>query len=1101
MPSQKLALHESSTTSAILINTIPEAERSGFLIRLIESLKGDDVASLQFISGVVANEANQDVKNELLSKLEIILLDGNLDPVVAISSQYPDLGAELLERAVSTICEARSNSTIDLFEKDSIQLYLKFSRFVISHLPYSNAHARLLEVCLELSTSASDGVSKIATDIVYSIFAGNEELQLKESIHRCQDEVWTAIRKLATSTGKQQGVQGYSLWLRYILCTPADHWTGLMDTTYWELLLHGLRHRDSERRKVCLNIIKLSVASDTNIISGNLQHQYDRYCTVFETIVLGRYINQVQECENDLNALVNSQELNRKWLYVLLASGIDPGMQESNRRFIGNWVMKSSLKYSDEMKEFFQHDFLPWAIQGQLFVSTLKRVKTVLRCTHGDSLAAFIRKLNQDSGGSIIDILIHAIRERGNHIFAYAVVYILEGVSEYVRCEHMSDLARIKALPEVARSYVKLVESNIGYEATGATTQSRREITEKAAIEKSLALEANEASIQNLWADLEYLEFRKRLLMAVPIALFEPSIVQSATRDQTLANSLNEKMHVLQKVSSTKIYGYPPLMHSIRKAILIEPATSTVLPIAAFIIRTCEQPPEATVDLMLEEAAVHLTPYNYEDYFGERSSYGFAALLDLVSRMKGHQDVVQTILNHILSRWKAQKLPPPTISAWKNILQLQVLLICCEQYEVDEESKVRELLDDLFHVLAVEPLSRYRYLLEATIVRHIIRYELQETVIDRLNTKDHHSNPKHLVSLMKIATILACRGDSNESFSERLAATFVPLAASSKVVIRHEAQWRVPILMDYCHAKGWTSVTENPAYASLDSYIRSFERFSDPPLERKIGNFNPDADLTLSNIAEGQWFELDELEPPLTSHDDFVKLYANDSISDLPESCIPLGNKIIRDANIQRCPNAEKTDTKPALGPRTSTEATALQTKGTAYLARTLADPASHTSRPHDLIVVGSLVDNPYNLGGLSRVSEIFGAAALTLQNQNVVSNKDFASVSVSSHLHFPLVQLSASGIPAFLAERKLEGYTVVGIEQTDRSVILGSDSCQLPKKCVLVVGSEKEGIPAVILTESDILVEIPQAGVTRSLNVQTAVGIVLFEYSRQHQR
>ena len=161
---------------------------------------------------------------------------------------------------------------------------------------------------------------------------------------------------------------------------------------------------------------------------------------------------------------------------------------------------------------------------------------------------------------------------------------------------------------------------------------------------------------------------------------------------------------------------------------------------------------------------------------------------------------------------------------------------------------------------------------------------------------------------------------------------------------------------------------------------------------------------------------------------------------------------------------------------------------------------STSTARPHpNLLVVASLVDNPYNLGGLARVSEIFGAAGLTLQNQNVVGNKDFTSVSVSSHMHFPLIQLSAAGVPEWLQERKGEGWKVVGIEQTDRSVMLGSEGSRLPEKCVLVVGSEKEGIPASVLTECDVLVEIPQCGVTRSLNVQTAVAVVLFEYVRQH--
>jgi tRNA guanosine-2'-O-methyltransferase len=65
---------------------------------------------------------------------------------------------------------------------------------------------------------------------------------------------------------------------------------------------------------------------------------------------------------------------------------------------------------------------------------------------------------------------------------------------------------------------------------------------------------------------------------------------------------------------------------------------------------------------------------------------------------------------------------------------------------------------------------------------------------------------------------------------------------------------------------------------------------------------------------------------------------------------------------------------------------------------------------------------------------------------------------------------------------------------------MLGSAECILPEKCILVMGSEKEGIPALILSECDVLIEIPQVGITRSLNVQTAAGIVLCEYAKQHK-
>jgi tRNA guanosine-2'-O-methyltransferase len=74
----------------------------------------------------------------------------------------------------------------------------------------------------------------------------------------------------------------------------------------------------------------------------------------------------------------------------------------------------------------------------------------------------------------------------------------------------------------------------------------------------------------------------------------------------------------------------------------------------------------------------------------------------------------------------------------------------------------------------------------------------------------------------------------------------------------------------------------------------------------------------------------------------------------------------------------------------------------------------------------------------------------------------------------------------------KTNGYVAVGIEQTDQSAILGSEDIRntnhmslgtLPRKCVLVLGSEKGGISAEVLAALDRCVEIRTVGVTRSLS------------------
>ncbi|KAK3721550.1 hypothetical protein LTR37_003106 [Vermiconidia calcicola] len=903
---------------------------------------------------------------------------------------------------------------------------------------------------------------------------------------------------------------GYSLWLRWILSVPGEHWEQILSVpgeqweqsaidNYWQLISQGLRRGDMECRKLCLSILRLSLATDTAALSKELQQQYERYITIYETIVLGRYINQIQECESDLDRLAANSDLDPQWLFTLLASALDSSMQDSTRKFIGNWVMRSKLAFSPELLEIFQDSILPWATQGHLFVSSLEIVHDRLRCLHGELFAGYIQSLRRESPvqSRVVHIVVESIIQNRHSMFAYCTVYLLEGLEDSLDESHASRLLELPKLPEVAQDYVQLKIPQTTQVNVADTKFSKRDLLEHRVSHRMRLLceqNAGIADLEGVWNDMESIEFPKGLLMLVTHLISHPSVIRSVLGHPNSAAYLQEKTHTLQQFAGTKMYVFASLVTAVRSAVVGNPSAVGVLGLEDFIVGIAEHPPEPTVDFMLEEATAHLTPHSYEHYFGNRPSLGFAAYLDLVSRLKEDQDLVQAILNRVFEPWRAQKAPVPSVSPWKNKLQLQVLLLCLEQYEVASEAEVHKILDDLFRVLAVEPLPSLRYLLEWIAVRLIMRYDLADSLIARLKTKDHHSNPKHLASLMKIGAILACTPDSGEDFAMQLATTFVPLAASSKVVVRHEAQWQVPILMDHARNQGWVSVTENTVLAALDDYIRSLERFHDPPLERLHGRFDPVNDHTLSNLTGGKWFELDQMEAPLTSHEDLKKIYSRDASPESPASCIRLGPKIERPTpQVEAASDATKP--KAAIGRRTADNPTALQTKGTAYLARTLSPVIP--SRPQNLIVVASLVDNPHNLGGLSRVSEIFGASALTLQNQNVISNKDFTSVSVSSHLHFPIVQLSSSGIPEYLRERKAEGFVVVGIEQTDRSVLLGSEEGVLPERCVLVVGSEREGIPATVLVECDVLVEIPQRGVTRSLNVQTAVAVVLFEYER----
>ncbi|CAL5436699.1 unnamed protein product [Camellia sinensis] len=149
-------------------------------------------------------------------------------------------------------------------------------------------------------------------------------------------------------------------------------------------------------------------------------------------------------------------------------------------------------------------------------------------------------------------------------------------------------------------------------------------------------------------------------------------------------------------------------------------------------------------------------------------------------------------------------------------------------------------------------------------------------------------------------------------------------------------------------------------------------------------------------------------------------------------------------------------------------------------------------------ILVASLLDRIPNLAGLARTCEVFKAAGLAVADANIVNDKQFQLISVTADKWVPIVEVPVSNLKVFLQKKKREGFSILGLEQTANSIPL--DQYIFPKKTVLVLGREKEGIPAEIIHILDACIEIPQLGVVRSLNVHVSGAIALWEYTRQQR-
>ncbi len=123
------------------------------------------------------------------------------------------------------------------------------------------------------------------------------------------------------------------------------------------------------------------------------------------------------------------------------------------------------------------------------------------------------------------------------------------------------------------------------------------------------------------------------------------------------------------------------------------------------------------------------------------------------------------------------------------------------------------------------------------------------------------------------------------------------------------------------------------------------------------------------------------------------------------------------------------------------------------------------------LVVAASLLQNLPNLAGLTRTSEIFGVGELAIANKKLLKENAFKVISVTSENWVPITEVPRNKLAIFLKEKKEEGYTIVGVEQTSDSNSL--TEFRFPEKTVLLVGHENCGLPWQYLGLVDCCVEV----------------------------
>lgn len=158
-----------------------------------------------------------------------------------------------------------------------------------------------------------------------------------------------------------------------------------------------------------------------------------------------------------------------------------------------------------------------------------------------------------------------------------------------------------------------------------------------------------------------------------------------------------------------------------------------------------------------------------------------------------------------------------------------------------------------------------------------------------------------------------------------------------------------------------------------------------------------------------------------------------------------------------------------------------------------------------EIIVIAHNIRSTHNVGAIFRTSEGFGVKKIILSGYTPypvgagdtrlphIREKLTGQIHKTALGAEAIVPFEYQEVPDFAALRST-GFTIVGLEQDDRSILLPSYTP--PDKIALLLGEEVEGITANLRKQCDQLIEIPMHGQKESYNVSVAAGIALYALS-----
>lgn len=146
------------------------------------------------------------------------------------------------------------------------------------------------------------------------------------------------------------------------------------------------------------------------------------------------------------------------------------------------------------------------------------------------------------------------------------------------------------------------------------------------------------------------------------------------------------------------------------------------------------------------------------------------------------------------------------------------------------------------------------------------------------------------------------------------------------------------------------------------------------------------------------------------------------------------------------------------------------------------------------VIVAAEGITDPHNLGAIIRTAEAIGAQGIVIPQRRAAGITSSVIKAAAGALeNFPVARVV--NFARALEELKSAGFWIYGTAATASQPL---HTVQFTGPIVLVIGAEGEGLSLLTQRCCDVLVSIPLAGTTPSLNASVAAGMALYEIYRQ---